>query len=242
MLAATVAWDQPLFWAVFIGWVMSVVVHEFAHGIVAYWGGDYTIRERGGLTLNPLQYVDPLFSLVLPMIFLLMGGVPLPGGATYVNRDLIRNRAWETAMSLAGPASNLLLCLLCVLPMHPAVGWVDTTAPMEQWSAGARFLGAMALLQFVTVIFNLIPVPPLDGFQAAAPWLLTREQWYRLATPPTSTMFFIGLFVLLNATGGRFFQLIYQWFDRMLLALGFDYYGMEFIRRSFNSALFGSTN
>ena len=57
--------SNPLLWAVFIGWIISVVLHEFAHGIVAYWGGDYTIRERGGLTLNPLQYVDPVFSLVI---------------------------------------------------------------------------------------------------------------------------------------------------------------------------------
>src|SRR5205085_11053759 len=89
---------EPALWAVLIGWVMSVTLHEFAHGVVAYWGGDYTIRERGGLTLNPIQYVDPLMSIVLPIVFLLMGGIPLPGGATYVRRDLLKNRGWDAAV------------------------------------------------------------------------------------------------------------------------------------------------
>src|SRR5687768_11485576 len=79
MLAA-VNWESPLFWAVMVGWIMSVILHEFAHGVVAYLGGDYTIRERGGLSLNPLVYIDPVGSLLLPAVFLLLGGIPLPGG------------------------------------------------------------------------------------------------------------------------------------------------------------------
>src|SRR5688572_8645459 len=93
VLAAGTDFKNPLFWAVFIAWVLSVVLHEFAHGIVAHIGGDYTIRERGGLTLNPLQYVDPVNSLLLPMVFLLMGGVPLPGGVTYVRDDLLDRKS-----------------------------------------------------------------------------------------------------------------------------------------------------
>ena len=91
--------SNPLFWAVLIGWVLSVVLHEFAHGIVAYWGGDYTIRERGGLTLNPLQYIDPFISIVLPIIFVLIGGVPKdsliplkPGPARNPHIDSIRGQ------------------------------------------------------------------------------------------------------------------------------------------------------
>src|SRR3954462_3825544 len=113
---ATIAWQTPLFWAVFIGWIMSVILHEFAHGFVAYLGGDYTIRERGGLTLNPFQYIDPVFSLLFPALIFLMGGVPLPGGVTYIRRELIRSRAWQVAVSAAGPAMNFLLFLLLCLP------------------------------------------------------------------------------------------------------------------------------
>src|SRR5678816_1886117 len=93
----TAVYSNPLFWAVFVGWVLSVVLHEFAHGLVAYLGGDYTIRERGGLTLNPLQYVDPVNSIILPLVFLLLGGIPLPGGVTYIRKDLLRSRGWDAA-------------------------------------------------------------------------------------------------------------------------------------------------
>src|SRR3954452_23571996 len=121
---ATIAWQTPLFWAVFIGWILSVILHEFAHGLVAYLGGDYTIRERGGLTLNPFQYVDPVMSIILPMVFLAMGGIPLPGGVTYVRTDLLRSRLWATAVSAAGPLMNLLLFVGLPLPLNPRLGWV----------------------------------------------------------------------------------------------------------------------
>src|SRR4051812_20513531 len=116
IMLATVDFNSPLTWAIIIGWIMSVVLHEWAHGFVAYLGGDYTIRERGGLSLNPLQYIHPVNSILLPILFLMMGGIPLPGGATYVRRELLRNRAWGMAVSFAGPAMNVLLFLLLSLP------------------------------------------------------------------------------------------------------------------------------
>ena len=77
-------------------WVFSVCLHEFGHAWVADKGGDHTVREKGYLTMNPLQYTDPLFSLVLPVVFLLMGGIGLPGGAVYINHQLLRSRGWDT--------------------------------------------------------------------------------------------------------------------------------------------------
>src|SRR4051812_46444423 len=114
--------NRPITWALVIGWIMSVVLHEFAHGLVGYLGGDYTIKERGGLTLNPLQYVDPVNSILLPIVFLLMGGIPLPGGVTYIRRDLLRSRLWDSGVALAGPAMNIILFVLLVMPFHPKVG------------------------------------------------------------------------------------------------------------------------
>ena len=92
VLASGVDFQNPLVWGVILGWIITVVLHEFAHGLVAFWGGDYTIQQRGGLTLNPFQYIDPIFSIILPVIFLAMGGIPLPGGSTFIRRDLLRNR------------------------------------------------------------------------------------------------------------------------------------------------------
>src|SRR4051794_28360008 len=152
--------NEPALWAVIIGWVMAVTLHEFAHGLVASWGGDYTIRERGGLTLNPLQYVDPMMSLVLPVVFLLMGGIPLPGGATFVRRDLIRSPFWNSAVSAAGPLMNLILFALLAIPLLPAVGWIDPRA--AEWTTTQKFVGASCFLQLMSVFLNLFPVPPLD--------------------------------------------------------------------------------
>jgi Zn-dependent protease len=238
MLAA-VDFSNPLLWAVVIGWILSVVFHEFAHGVVALWGGDHTIRERGGLTLNPLQYVDPLMSIGLPLLFLLMGGIPLPGGVTYVRRDLLRSRAWEIAVALAGPAANLLLFVLCVLPLHPAVGWVDATQSPEQWSNAQTFLGAMAVLQIVAVVLNLIPIPPLDGFNAISP-LLKDEMRTMLMTPPTSTILFFGFFAIvwkLPIIDRVAVPLLLSIMD----ALAFGPEAELFVLRSYNIALFGST-
>lgn len=197
MLAAA-DFSNPLVWAILVGWIISVVLHEFAHGIVAYWGGDYTIRERGGLSLNPLQYVDPLFSLILPVIILALGGIPLPGGVTYVRRDLLRSRAWDTAVSLAGPAMNLLLFFACLIALHPSVGWIDTRNP-QSWTNAQKFVAVNLLLQLSVVILNLVPVPPLDGFQAIAPYL-PEDFRTKATTPPLSTMLFFGYLLVLWQT------------------------------------------
>jgi Zn-dependent protease len=235
MLAA-VDFQNPMLWAILIGWIMSVVLHEFAHGIVGYWGGDYTIRERGGLTLNPFQYIDPLVSIALPAVYLLMGGVPLPGGATYIRRDLLRSRYWDAAVSLAGPVMNVLLFLACVLPLHPKMGWADYATYPAGWTGGQTFLAAMALLQFTSVILNLIPIPPLDGFQALLPFM--DEGSRRKFDPPVSTYLFIGFFIVLWRVPA-IMQTFYGWFDAILRAMGFDDVALYAIGSSFNYALFG---
>jgi Zn-dependent protease len=186
LVLAAVAWDTPLFWAVLIGWILTVVLHEFAHGLVAHWGGDYTIRERGGLSLNPLQYVDPLGSIILPAVFLAIGGIPLPGGATYIRHDLLRSKHWEAAVALAGPAMTFLLFVGFALPLHPAVGWVERLGA-ETWTNAQSSAGTMAVLQILACCSTCFPVPPLDGFQAIAPYM-DQEQRLKLSTPPTSTI------------------------------------------------------
>lgn len=224
--------QNPLLWAVLIGWILSVVLHELGHGVVAHWGGDYTIRERGGLTLNPLQYIDPVMSLIIPGVILLMGGIPLPGGSTYVRRDLLRNRGWESAVSLGGPVMNLLLLILCVAPLHPRMGWVGAVDG-SAWSNAQVFLGAMAVLQLLALLFNLVPVPPLDGFEAMAPFL-PREWVARVTAPPMGMFIFFVYFLVLMRSGVT--RVVLVGFARGLDALGFD--GAA-IANSYISALFG---
>jgi Zn-dependent protease len=193
LLLASIDFASPLMWATVIGWIMTVVLHEFAHGIVAYWGGDWTIKERGGLTLNPIQYINPVTSIVLPVIFVLMGGVPLVGGATFIRRDLLRNRAWESAVSLAGPAMNLLVAAVLMLLLRPSLGLFETSGPVSGWSNGAVVMGAVATLEVMMAMLNLIPLPPLDGFNAISPFL-PEELVDRMRQPVVQMVSLVVLF------------------------------------------------
>lgn len=150
------------------GWVVSLCLHEFGHAAAAYLGGDDSVRAAGYLTLNPLRYANPIFSLVLPVLFLLAGGIGLPGGAVYVNTMALRGSRWERAVSAAGPLGTLLFGLLVIVPL-----WF----PWEEWwlsEANISFWPALAMLGFLQVsalLFNLLPIPPLDGFGILAPSL-----------------------------------------------------------------------
>jgi Zn-dependent protease len=235
-----VALDNPITWAVIIGWIMSVVLHEFAHGLVAHLGGDYTIRQRGGLTLNPLQYVDPVFSIILPAVFVMMGGIPLPGGVTYIRMDLLRSRGWQSAVSAAGPFTNFLLFLALCLPFHQKLGWVDPFAANTQIPNWQMFCAGLAYLQMMAVVLNLIPIPPLDGFGILSPYMepTMRE---KLTTPPASTVAFLAYFLVVWKVP-QVIQWIYDLVHRIQQVLGFDYFSMELMRRSYNLALFGHTD
>jgi len=222
--------NPRLFGAVLVGWIISVILHEFAHGVVAYLGGDYTIKERGGLTLNPLQYVDPLFSIVIPVVILFLGGVPLPGGVTYIRRDLLRSKFWDTAVSLAGPTMNFMLFIACALPLHPKFGWLDPRAGPEGWTHAQIFLGAMATLQLVAVILNLFPVPPLDGFQAIAPYL-PDDLRIRATTPPLSNILFFVYFMVIWRAPGLFAGIL-KIMMYLLLAMGFGPQDILFFLRA----------
>jgi Zn-dependent protease len=147
---------------VLIGWVFSLCLHEFAHALVAYHGGDTTVREKGYLTFNPLKYTHPVYSLLLPLLFLLAGGIGLPGGAVYIERWRLRGPIWESAVSLAGPLANALLALILglVLRFGPVTG-------SGIWPA----IAFLALLQVSAVVLNLIPLPPFDGFGVIEPFL-----------------------------------------------------------------------
>ena len=150
------------FLVVIIGWVFSLCLHEFSHALVAYYGGDITVKDKGYLTFNPLKYTHPVYSLLLPMIFLMMGGIGLPGGAVYIERWRLRGKQWETAVSLAGPFSNALLAIILGLILQ-----VMPVSASGVWP-GLAFL---AFLQISAVVLNLIPLPPFDGFGAIEPYL-----------------------------------------------------------------------
>ena len=170
------------------GWVTSLCIHEFGHAFIAYLGGDRSVAAAGYLSLNPLKYLHPLLSIGLPVVFLLLGGIGIPGGAVYLNEQAIRNNRWRSLASAAGPVSNLLFAIL--------IGW-----PFVVFQGGARFgneqfWAALAFLVFVelsAVVLNLIPIPPFDGFGIIAPWLSIelRILANRLGMLPLLVLFFL---------------------------------------------------
>jgi Zn-dependent protease len=145
--------------------VLSIVVHECAHGLMALWNGDPTAKERGRLTLNPLPHVDPLGSIILPGLLLLTHAPFLFGWAKPVPIDWARLRHPpndQVKVALAGPASNVMLAL-----MFAALARVS---PEAGFWAPLRLMGyAGVVWNCALALFNMIPVPPLDGS-----WILMR--------------------------------------------------------------------
>jgi Zn-dependent protease len=172
------------FYIVTAAWIFSVCLHEFGHAWIAFKGGDFTVRDKGYLTLNPLKYTDPVQSVVLPLVFVIIGGFGLPGGAVYINRSLLRSRRWQTAAALAGPAMNLLIVIILgALFKFRGIN----SDPGSLVSVSLAFL---LYLQVSAILLNLLPLPPLDGFQALAPWLpeRVRAQGYANATVAQFTL------------------------------------------------------
>lgn len=141
--------------------IMSVVIHEVSHGYAASLLGDETARYEGRLTLNPLKHLDPIGSFLIPVLSYLSAGM-LFGWAKPVpyNPYNLRPGRWSEAMvAAAGPASNLSVALIFSLFLrlmaNGSVGWASP-ALLEVTSI-------IILINIVLAIFNLIPIPPLDG-------------------------------------------------------------------------------
>jgi Zn-dependent protease len=150
---------------VVVGWVFSVCLHEYGHAWVAFRGGDHTVEEKGYLSMNPVHYAHPVTSFLLPIAFMIMGGIGLPGGAVYIERRNLRSRWWETWVSLAGPGMNLVLVIFLTLLLRLVF------IPRLPDHTATHALAFLLALQISAILFNLIPVPPLDGFRALGPWL-----------------------------------------------------------------------
>ncbi|TMC41532.1 MAG: hypothetical protein E6J25_09045 [Chloroflexi bacterium] len=170
------------------GWVTSLCIHEFGHAFIAFLGGDRSVASAGYLSLNPLKYTHPLLSIALPVVFLLIGGIGLPGGAVYLNERAIRTDRWRSFASAAGPFGNLLFAVLIGWPFIVSQG-APTVGDPTFWSA----LAFLVFLQITAVVLNLIPIPPFDGFGMIAPWLSIelRILANRLGMLPLLLLFFL---------------------------------------------------
>ena len=143
---------------VFVIILFSMVLHEMAHAYTAYFLGDTTAKEDGRLSVNPLVHIDPLMSIVIPLLLFISGG-PIFGGAKPVSvlRRNLKGGEWGMALvAFAGPFMNFLLALTGFLVGH-------FSGLMMQGGYMGLFFKQMILANLGFMIFNLIPIPPLDG-------------------------------------------------------------------------------
>jgi Zn-dependent protease len=187
-------------------WVLPLVIaitfHEAAHGFVAHRLGDNTAYQLGRVSFNPLKHIDPFGTVILPAILLLSHSPFLFGYAKPVPvnfRNLNHPRLDMVWVALAGPGTNILLALAAALAFH-GLGLAPENA--TQWLAD-NLKNAM-IINIVLAIFNMLPIPPLDGGRVAV-GLLPNVVAYPLSRlEPYGMLVLIGILIILPLAGSQF--------------------------------------
>lgn len=175
--------------ALFVMWtlavVISIVVHELAHGVVAIWQGDDTPRVTGHMTWNPMVHMGGFSLLLLVVVGIAYGQMP-------VNPSRFRSRFGQALVAAAGPVSNLLLALLGLTVLGV---WMRIAGVSDYRLLGhpGVFFFLFGFLNLVLCIFNMLPIPPLDGSTVLAD---VSPGFRRLARDPKNEPFFMGAFLL----------------------------------------------
>lgn len=188
--------------------LFSVIIHELAHGSVALALGDPTAKYEGRLTLNPLKHLDPLGSVILPLLLLLAtnGQGPIFGWAKPVpiNPYNFKDQKWGTLkVAISGPATNFAIAIF--------FGLLIRIINLPQTIPFVELLGIITIYNFLWGIFNLLPIPPLDGS-----WILFRflpQRWERAKVFISQYGLFILIFFIFfgGLTGlGYLAQLLYN--------------------------------
>lgn len=214
-----------VFLFVISGWIVSLCLHEYAHASTALRGGDTTVGAKGYLTLNPLKYTHALLSIVLPVIFVIFGGIGLPGGAVYIERGRIKGpwqRLKNSLISAAGPLTNALFAVLLTAPF-----WLHAVSEVPYAFRSA--LAFLAMLQVTAALLNFLPVPGLDGYGVLEPWLSPGLRRQAEPFAPFGLLLVFGC-LWIPAVNTVFWDLI----DTLTSALGVSPtdvdYGLEYFR------------
>jgi Zn-dependent protease len=153
--------------------IISVIVHEISHGYMASYLGDPTARLKGRLTLNPIPHIDPIGSVIVPGLLVLTGTGVIFGWAKPVpyNPHNIANRYGNALVAIAGPTSNLFLATVSALAFR--------LLPLTAGGAAGQFCLAVILINVVLAVFNLVPIPPLDGSKILFDFLPAKFNYIR---------------------------------------------------------------
>jgi len=192
--------------------VLSIILHELAHGYAANWLGDPTARLAGRLTLNPIHHIDPLGSIIIPGLLFFSGAGFLFGWAKPVpyNPYNLRNRRWgEAFVAAAGPLTNLLLAVIFAI-------LIRMSGQLGLSGAFLEVANFIVLINIVLALFNSIPFPPLDGSKVITPFLpFGLAQQYQALGAMVERLGFVGMFIILFL----FIQVFSQPFGRLIYAI-----------------------
>lgn len=172
--------------------ILSIVLHEVAHGYAANWLGDPTARLAGRLSANPLTHIDPVGSVLIPAVLYIMHAPFLFGWAKPVpyNPYNLRNQRWgEAFVAAAGPLTNLLLAIIFAVAIRFASTFSLSGSTIDMFEY-------VVFINILLALFNAIPFPPLDGSKIIVPFLpFGLAEKYRTLTQYMEHFGFIALFL-----------------------------------------------
>jgi Zn-dependent protease len=198
----------------FVPFLFSLCFHEYAHGLVAKWRGDRTAEMAGRLSLNPMVHADPMGTWILPIATILLGSPFFFGWATPVpvNTRNLRHRLDLFWVSLAGPASNVLLAILAAILLGFTLVYMHGHSASN---AIMELLKTFVRINLFLAVFNLIPIHPLDGGKIIEPFLPARWNIWLMENQAQLNMF---LFVFIMFAGGLLSAPV-LWATQLLLEL-----------------------
>jgi Zn-dependent protease len=210
--------------------LLSLSFHEMAHAITAKWGGDLTAAYQGRVSMNPLVHIDPIGTVLMPFLMTVTTGLPLIGWAKpvpVVSTNYRRGSSYDVVVSFAGPFSNIVLAIGAAILVQ--VNIITTVILQNQGIILPEKISGfinntlwyMMLLNIILAVFNMIPIPPLDGSHILWHWFIKSRPGLRDLYEQFSRFGFIALILILQTgVASAVFSLIIMPIMVVLMLIG----------------------